>query len=155
MSQLPDDLKEFIEDFSFLTDRSERAEYLIEIADRFDEVKVPPEISTAPHPELNHVTACESDAYVWAVDNEDGTQTYYFDVLNPQGLSAMAMSVILAEALSGKPLDQVGGVPSDVVFDIFGKEVSMGKGQGLMSIVNMVGAFAKTKQQQIDEASDE
>lgn len=148
MAELPAELQEILEDFDFITDRNERAAYLIEIADRFDAVKVPESISTAPHPEVNHVTMCESDAYVWAIDQEDGTQQYYFDVLNPQGLSAMAMSVILGETLSGKPLDDVTQVQSDIVFKIFGREVSMGKGQGLMGIVNMVTAFAKTRQQQ-------
>jgi len=144
---LPEKLQEIIDDFALMTDRHERAEYLIEIADRFETVKVPAEISTPPHPEVNHVTMCESDAYVWAVDKPDGTQTYYFDVLNPQGLSAMAMSVILGETLSGQPLDVVAQVPSDIVLKIFGNEISMGKGQGLMGIVNMVNAFAKTKLQ--------
>lgn len=144
---LPEKLQEIIDDFAFITDRNERAEYLIEIADRFQEVKVPAEISTAPHPEINHVTMCESDAYVWAVDQPDGTQKYYFDVLNPQGLSAMAISVILGETLSGQSPEAVAQVPSDIVLKIFGKEISMGKGQGLMGIVNMVNAFAKTKMQ--------
>jgi len=142
---IPPALQEILDDFDFITDRNERAAYLIEIADRFKEVKVPEDISTAPHPEVNHVTMCESDAYVWAVDQEDGTQKYYFDVLNPQGLSAMAMSVILGETLSGKDPATVAEVPSEIVFKIFGKEVSMGKGQGLMGIVNMVNAFARTK----------
>jgi cysteine desulfuration protein SufE len=146
MSQLPDKLQEFLDDFAFITDRTERSEYLIELAERFDEVKVPEEISAAPHAEEFNVQMCESDAYVWAIDQEDGTQTYYFDVLNPQGLSAMAMSVILGEALSGEDPQAVADVPADIVFKIFGKEVSMGKGQGLMGIVSMVSAYAKEKQ---------
>lgn len=145
MDDIPKPLQETIEDFSFVTDRNERAEFLIETADRFDTVKVPQAISTVPHNEDNHVLYCESDAYVWAVDNEDGTQQYYFDVLNPQGLSAMAMSVILGETLSGQPLEEVAAVPNDIVFKIFGKEISMGKGQGLIGIVNMVSHAAKTK----------
>jgi sulfur transfer protein SufE len=143
MAEYPEKLAEVIDTFSFLTDRNERAEYLIEIADRFNEVRVPEEISVHPHPEENHVVFCESDAYVWAVDQPDGTQKYYFDVLNPQGLSAMAMSVILAETLSGQPLDQVAAVQNDVVHRIFGREISMGKGQGLMGIVAMVTGAAK------------
>ncbi len=145
MGEIPDTLQEVLEDFSFVTDRNERAEFLIEVADRFNDVKVPENISTVPHPQDNHVMYCESDAYVWAIDNEDGTQTYRFDVLNPQGLSAMAMSVILGESLSGKPLEQVAAVPNDIVFKIFGKEISMGKGQGLIGIVNMVSHAAKAK----------
>jgi sulfur transfer protein SufE len=145
MTEYPDELKEVLEDFSFITDRNERVEYLIEIADRFPEVQVPAEISKPPHPEENHVLTCESDAYVWAVDQPDGTQKYYFDVLNPQGLSAMAMSVILGETLNGKPPEQVAAVPSDIVFKIFGREIAMGKGQGLMGIVDMVAGAARQK----------
>lgn len=147
MTDYPEKLATTLQDFSFITDRNERAEYLIQIADRFDEVKVPENISTAPHPKENNVPACESDAYVWAEENADGTLQFYFDVLNPQGLSAMAMSVILGDALSGQPPEKVAEVSNDIVFKIFGKEVSMGKGQGLMGIVNMVTAAAKNKLQ--------
>lgn len=134
----PEKLQTLIDDFSGITNRNERAEYLIEIADRFDEAKVPAEVSQRPHDEDHHVKFCESDAYVWAHDQPDGTLKFYFDVLNPQGLSAMAMSVILDETLSGQPLDKVAAVNTDIIFKIFGQEISMGKGQGLMGIVNMV-----------------
>src|SRR5690349_3138056 len=136
----PSKLTELVDDFASITDRTERQEYLIEIADRFPEVKVPAEIATKPYPEEHRVPACESEAFVWAEPKADGTLQYYFDVLNPQGLSAMAMSVILDESCSGAPLEQVASVDSGIVFTIFGKEVSMGKGQGLMGIVNMVAA---------------
>lgn len=145
MADYPEKLAEVIDDFSMIADRNERAEYLIEIADRFDTVRVPETISTRPHSEEHHVQMCESDAYVWAIDQPDGTQKYYFDVLNPQGLSAMATSVILAEALSGAPLDKVADVPTDIIFKIFGKEIAMGKGQGLMGIVAMIKQAAQHK----------
>lgn len=145
MTDYPEKLAEFLEDFSSITDRNERAEYLIQIADRFDEYRVPPEISTRPHPEEHHVQMCESDAYVWAVDQPDGTQKYYFDVLNPQGLSAMATGVILGDSLNGQPLEKVADVPTDIIYKIFGREIAMGKGQGLMGIVGMVTGAAKEK----------
>src|SRR5690606_26567555 len=89
--------------------------------------------------------ACESDAYVWAVDQPDGSLKYYFDVLNPQGLSAMAMGVILGETVSGQPLEQVASISDEVVFKIFGKELSMGKGAGLMGILALVRAEARAR----------
>jgi cysteine desulfuration protein SufE len=138
MADIPQKLAEVLDDFSFITDRSERSEYLIEIADRFKDSKVGPEVATKPYDKIHCVPACESEAYVWAVDNSDGTLTYRFDVLNPQGLSAMAMSVILDETCSGASLERVAAVPVDIVFKIFGREISMGKGQGLMGIVAMV-----------------
>jgi cysteine desulfuration protein SufE len=145
MTDYPEKLATVIEDFSFITDRNERAEYLIEIADRFAGVRVPQTIATKPYSDEHKVPACESEAYVWAKDQPDGTLKYYFDVLNPQGLSAMAMSVILDETCSGQPLNQVAAVPTDIVFTLFGKEISMGKGQGLMGIVNMVQYEAKKR----------
>ncbi|MBZ0294747.1 MAG: SufE family protein [Anaerolineae bacterium] len=138
MTEYPVKLAEVLEDFSLITDRTERQEYLIDIADRFDDVKVTPDVATKPYDESHRVPACESEAFVWALENPDGTLKFRFDVLNPQGLSAMAMSVILDEACSGAPLEQVATVPPDIVFKIFGKEISMGKGQGLMGIVAMV-----------------
>ena len=145
MADYPEKLAEVLEDFAHITDRSERAEYLIEIADRFPEVKVTPDIATRPYPEDHRVPACESEAFVWALDQPDGTLKFRFDVLNPQGLSAKAMSVILDETLSGQPLEQVAAVSPDIVFDLFGREISMGKGQGLMGIIAMVQHEAKKR----------
>jgi cysteine desulfuration protein SufE len=145
MANYPEKLTELVEDFEQITDRSERQEYLIEFADRFSDVKVPPEIATKPYAEAHRVPACESEAFVWAKEQADGTLKYYFDVLNPQGLSAMAMSVILDETCSGQPLERVAAVDPGIVFSLFGKEISMGKGQGLMGIVTMVQHEAKQR----------
>jgi len=145
MANYPAKLAELVEDFESITNRNERAEYLIEIADRFASVKVPASIATKPYDESHRVPACESDAFVWATENPDGSLKYYFDVLNPQGLSAMAISVILDETCSGRPLPEVAALSSEIIFSIFGREVSMGKGQGLMGIVNMVMAEAKRR----------
>src|SRR3712207_4834571 len=115
MADVPQKLAEVVEDFASITDRRERADLLIETADRFaDSAKVPPDIATIPYPEFCRVPACESDAYVWSVEQPDGTLKFYFDVLNPQGLSAKAMSVILDETLSGQPVEQVAKVSSDI-----------------------------------------
>jgi cysteine desulfuration protein SufE len=140
MPDLPPVLKDLVEDFKFV-DRHERIEMLIEFADELEDV--PPRIATRPFPEENHVTRCESEAYVWAEDQPDGTQKYWFAVENPQGLSAKAWAVIMDRALSGRPLEEVSAVPADVVFDLFGKELSMGKGQGLMGMLDHVTLAAK------------
>jgi cysteine desulfuration protein SufE len=147
MADYPEKLAELLEDMASVTDRRERADLLIEIADRFDEVKVPPTVATKPYDDGHRAPACESEAYVWAVDQPDGTLKYYFDVLNPQGLSAMAMVVILGETVSGQPPEQVTNISDDVVFQIFGKELSMGKGAGLMGILALVRAEAKRRLQ--------
>jgi cysteine desulfuration protein SufE len=145
MAQRPQKLEELLEDFSFITTRQERQAYLIELADQFNAVRVPEAIAVKPYDEANHIQECESDVYVWAQDNPDGTLTYYFDVLNPQGLSAMATSVILAKAANQAPLEQVANINADIVFDFFGKDISMGKGQGLMGIVNRIVYEAKRR----------
>ncbi|NWG18513.1 MAG: SufE family protein [Chloroflexi bacterium] len=142
---IPEKLTEILDDFSNISDRNERVEYLIEIADRFPAVKVPPEVATRPYDEARRVPACESDAFVWAVEQPDDTLKFYFDVLNPQGLSAMAMSVILDETCSGQPLEQVAAIPTEIVLQIFGREISMGKGQGLMGIVSLVQHEARKR----------
>ena len=143
MADIPKQLQETLEDFSFITTRQERQQYLIQLADQFNEVKVSPDVAQQPYDEGHRVPECESDAFVWATPNDDGTLQFHFDVLNPQGLSAMALSVIIGQAASGQPLDKVQNIQTDVVFDFFGKEISMGKGQGLMGIINMVKAHAK------------
>jgi cysteine desulfuration protein SufE len=145
MADYPVKLQETIEDFSFITSRTERQQYLIQLADQFNDVKVPARIATQPYDEAHRVPACESDAFVWWEANPDGTMNYYFDVLNPQGLSAMAMAVILGDTCNGAPLEQVAALNPEIVFDFFGKTISMGKGQGLMGIVTMVATAARQK----------
>lgn len=140
-SKLPPKLAEVVEDFEWITDRRERSEMLIYYADQF--TPVPEEIATRPYPEENHVKYCESDAYVWGKLQEDGTMKYHFAVENPQGLSAMAMAAILTQTIDELPPEQVATIQDDVVFDLFGKDISMGKGQGLMGIVAMVRALAE------------
>jgi cysteine desulfuration protein SufE len=116
---------------------------LIELADRFKEV--PPEVATRPFPEENHVERCESQAYVWAKELPDGTLKFDFAVENPQGISAKSFAVVLDEALSGQPLELVAKTPTDIVFQIYGKDISMGKGQGLMGMLSHVTIHARRK----------
>ena len=128
------------DELSFL-DRGERVDYLIEYADQFK--NVPERIATRPYPEERRVKRCESQAYVWAENQDGGTQRYYFAVENPQGISAKSFCAILDETLAGASLEQVQRIPGDVVFDIYGKEISMGKGEGLLGILTSVQMFAR------------
>ncbi|HWO94658.1 MAG TPA: SufE family protein [Dehalococcoidia bacterium] len=147
---VPAALNELLADFDFL-DRTERTQMLLELADRFREV--PPEVASRPYPEEHRVQKCESQAYVWAQDLPDGRLKFHFAVENPQGISAKAMAVILDEALSDQPLEEVARVPSDIIFDIFGREVSMGKGEGLSGIVSLVTAEARRRLAERDEGN--
>ena len=139
----PPGLAELVEDFSTITDRSERTEMLIEWADQFQ--PVPEQVAVRPFPEAHRVPACESEAYVWVEDQPGGALKYYFAVENPQGLSAMAMAAILEHTLSGQPAGKVAAVSSEIVYAIFGSELSMGKGQGLTGMVSMVKGMAQQR----------
>lgn len=138
---MPEKLTDTLDALSMVTDRGERIQLLIDTAGRFQEV--PPRIAHRPFAEEHRVPACESEAYVFSEERPDGSLDYYFAVENPQGVSAKAMAVILGEALSGAPTDQVAGIPQDIVYQVFGRELSMGKSMGLMGMVGMVSALAK------------
>ena len=137
----PPKLAELVDTLALLGDRNDRIDYLISVADRFREV--PERVARRPFPEQHKVPACESEAYLWAEKRDDGTLKLHFAVENPQGISAMAMAVILDETLSGAPPEEVAAVPGDVVYEIFGRELSMGKSMGLMGMVSMVQSSAK------------
>ena len=140
MPQLPQKLEEMVELFRSIPDRAERIEALVSIADRYQ--PVPERIAQPPFPEEHRVKHCESEAYVWASEREDGTLDYFFAVENPQGISAMATAVILGDSLSGAPLEQVAVLPRDVIYEFFGTELSMGKSMGLIGMVDMVRNYA-------------
>jgi len=136
MASYPPKLQEYLDDFGFISSREERVDFLIDIADDFQ--PVPATVAEKRYDEAQRVIGCESEAFVWAIDRPDGTLDFYFDVLNPQGLSAMAMSAILDHACSGAPLDQVAAINGEVVFMFFGRDISMGKGRGLTELINAV-----------------
>jgi len=138
---VPDKLTDTLETLEMVPDRGERIQLLIDIAGRFEEV--PPRLARRPFAKEHQVPACESEAYVFTEPRPDGTLDFHFAVENPQGISAKAMAVILGDALSGAPPEQVAEVSQDIVYQVFGRELSMGKSMGLMSMVGMVAAMAK------------
>lgn len=144
MPELPEKLQDILDTLALVPDRMDRIEALISISDRFE--PVPEEIATKPYPEEHQVKACESEAYVWAFPKEDGTLKLHFGVENPQGVSAMSLAVILQEGLEGVLVEEVAKLPCDLVYEIFGKELSMGKSMGLMGMVNAVSSLAKKAQ---------
>ena len=72
----------------------------------------------------------------------DGTLKLYFAVENPSGVSAKALATILDKSLSGLPPAEVATVNPDIVEQIFRQNISMGKGLGLMSMVQAVRILA-------------
>jgi len=139
MKQLPERFGRVLELLENL-DPADRVQMLVDTARTFR--SVPASVAEKPYPVENRVPGCESEAYVWAQPGASGTLNYYFAVENPQGISAMTLAAILADSLSGVPLEDVAAIPADVVFRIFGRELSMGKSLGLMGLVNMVRAEA-------------
>ncbi|MBW8874988.1 MAG: SufE family protein [Acidobacteria bacterium] len=140
---VPEKLTQTLDLLGSVPDRTERIQLLIDIAGRFEEV--PPRLAQRPFPEEAQVPACESEAYVFPEPRPDGTLDFHFAVENPQGISAKAMAVILDDTLSGAPLEQVAEVPTDIVYKVFGRELSMGKSMGLMGMVGMVANLAKKR----------
>jgi cysteine desulfuration protein SufE len=141
MSDLPPKLDDLLATLDLLEDRTDRIQYLIDVAERFEDV--PERIATRPFPEDHRVAGCESEAFVWAERRGDGTLDYHFAVENPQGVSAKSLAVILDETLSGTRPEDAARVPSDVVYRIFGNELSMGKSMGLIGMVCKLQAEAK------------
>lgn len=141
---LPERLRDTLELLDLMPERGDRIQALISFSDRFREV--PDEIASRPFPEEHRVQGCESQAFVWmqplAEGDSDGL-TFHFAVENPQGVSAMSLAVILKEALDGQPATTAAAVPCDVVYEIYGRELSMGKSMGLMGMVNAVRSLAR------------
>ena len=144
MPEIPEKLASTLDILDTIPDRTERIQLLIDIGERFRDV--PPRIAHRPFTEEHRVPACESEAYVWGEPRPDGTLDFHFAVENPQGISAKAMAVLLGDGLSGAPLGQVAAVPQDIVYKVFGNELSMGKSMGLMGMVGMVTTLAKKAQ---------
>ncbi|MHA2277803.1 MAG: SufE family protein, partial [Candidatus Kariarchaeaceae archaeon] len=84
-----------------IDNRNDRMDMLIYYAEKFKEVSN--DIVSRPFPEENKVPSCESGAFVFSELDNSGKIHYHFAVDNPQGISAKAMAVIVAETLSGEP----------------------------------------------------
>lgn len=134
----PAKLQEFLDDLSMFEDRAERIDALISIGQRFKN----PDSTALPRSPVTRVPGCESEVFV-ASEAGDRGRKFKFAVDNPQGISAMALAQILDENLSGELAEEVDKVSEDVVYDIFGRELSMGKSLGLTNMVRMVKKEAK------------
>ena len=148
---IPKELKEVLETFESLTDRRERSEMLIYYADKFEEI--PDTISRRPFPEVHRVPFCESQAFVWAVPQQNNTLKFYFAVENPQGISAKALSVLLDKYASNKPVDEVMEISPEIVYTIFGHDLGMVRAEGLRGIVKFVSFFAKKYQSEVKNSN--
>lgn len=134
-------LNAVLETFDTFPDPGDRTDLLLGYADQFKEV--PAEVARRPFPESHHIPQCESDAYIWVVPHPDGTLKLHFAVENPSGVSAKALATILDKSLSGLPAAEIATIDNSIVERIFRRNISMGKGMGLMSMVDAVKVLAQ------------
>ena len=137
----PRKLQAVLDTFAMFPDIADRSNMLLSYADKFREVT--PEIATRPFDNEHRVPHCESEAYVWAVPQPGGTLKLAFAVENPSGVSAKALAAILDQAVSGLPPEEIAKIDPEIVEQIFRQNISMGKGMGLMSMVQAVRALAR------------
>lgn len=137
----PATLQQVLDTFDLFPDPADRTDLLLSYADRFKEV--PADVARRPFPKSHQVPQCESDAYVWGLQRPDGTLRLHFAVENPSGVSAKALAAILERTLSGLPPSEIAGVDCGIVERIFRQNISMGKGMGLMAMVEAVRTLAK------------
>jgi cysteine desulfuration protein SufE len=134
---LPVPFSDLLENLSFFEDRTDRIQALISLADRFEPTSRP-----KPYPEAHRVPGCESEAFVWVDLDAAGKLVLEFAVENPQGISAMTLAVALKESLEGADPAVAQQIPDEVIYDLFGKELSMGKSMGLMGMVRLTKYLA-------------
>ena len=136
----PPALQKLLDTFAMFPDPADRTDLLLSYADQFREV--PTTVARRPFDPSHQVPQCESDAYAWATKRPDGTLALHFAVENPSGISAKALAAILEKTLSGLTPAEIEGVSPEIVEQIFRQNISMGKGMGLMGMVNAVRALA-------------
>ena len=127
---MPPRLQEILDDLAFFPDRTDRIEALIALSREY----VHPSPDEVPRTEGARVPGCESEVFMGIADGR-----FRFAVDTPKGVSAMALARMLEEGLESTPAD----VPDDLVYQAFGKELSMGKSMGLTGMVRMVREAAK------------
>ena len=138
----PERLREVLEVFD--ENPADRNAMLIEYSDQFE--GTPEAIALRPYPKQNQVPHCESDSYVFVEPLEGNRLKFHFAVENPFGVSARALSAVLASTLNGLTAEEIAQMPIDnLVPTLFGPHISMGKGQGLLSIAAVVKALAQRR----------
>jgi cysteine desulfuration protein SufE len=136
----PPKLQQLLETFDLFPDPADRTGMLLSYSDQFREV--PPDVAQRPFPKSHQIPQCESDAYVWGMKQPDGTLKLHFAVENPSGVSARALAAILERTLSGLNPADIAAVDCGIVERIFRQNISMGKGMGLMAMVEAVRTLA-------------
>ena len=135
-----------LDTFAMFADPADRTNLLLGYADQFKEV--PREVAARPFGRDHLVPHCESEAYVWALKQPDGTHEALLRGREPVGRVGQG-------AGGHPPPDRSPGsrpprsppITPDIVEQIFRQNISMGKGLGLMSMVQAVQALARAASQ--------
>lgn len=133
-------LQTAIEEITSLGTRDLIADALADTADRL--VEVPPAVATRPFPTTAQVPSCESQAFVWVAVDSNQRLRLHFAVENPQGISAKALAVLLAEALTGAEPAEAQEIPEDIVYTLFGRGLGINRAAGLRAMITLVKTFA-------------
>ena len=136
---IPVRLQEQLDDLALFPERQDRIEALISLGDEFTN----PSSDEVIRSTETRVPGCESEAYVVQTGSSAAGLKFRIAVDNPQGISAMALAVILQNGCSGASPQDINEISEDVVYDIFGRELSMGKSMGLTGMVRMVKNLAQ------------
>ncbi|MBL8067566.1 MAG: SufE family protein [Armatimonadetes bacterium] len=131
----PPAIQQFVDSIGLL-DRPERIQALIDLGKSFK-----PPARPQPYPEDQRVPGCESEVFTWCT-LQNGRLKIEVAVENPQGLSAMALAALLEEGLEGQPPSAADSLDDDLVYALFGRELSMGKAMGLANTVRQIRAQA-------------
>lgn len=136
---VPEGIRSVLDDLAFLEDRRARMEYLISLGESYqaaDEREVP------RRPETK-VPGCESEVFFHALPIDSNHIRVRYAVDNPQGISAMAMAKVLEDGVAGATVEEVREIPENLAEQMFGRELSMGKGMGLGHMVRMAKDAAR------------
>lgn len=137
----PKPIQDQLDDLAMYPDRAERIEMLVAIGGEYRHeaaAEVPREVAT-------RVPGCESEVFIDTIRSAGGGLGYRIAVDNPQGISAMALAVVL-QSLNGLPASEAASLDEGLVFEMFGRELSMGKSLGLTGMVRMVKTLAQRSQ---------
>jgi cysteine desulfuration protein SufE len=110
MSSVAQRIDSIVEDFSDLEGR-EKLELLLEFAGRL--APLPPQIASQRATGDHRVHECQTPVYLWPEMNTAGAKLHA--EVAPEAPTVMGFVAILAEAVDGRPLDEVLAVKDDLL----------------------------------------
>jgi cysteine desulfuration protein SufE len=110
MTELPVNLHEIVEDFSYCQGQ-EKLEYLLEFAERLPDL---PPFLEDKRDQMDEVNECMSPVYIFA-EKENGHVIYHFDIPR-EAPTVRGFATILKEGLDGLSPDQIQAIPNEFYF---------------------------------------